>query len=104
MRNLQEHDEQTMRAEREKKKAMQRELKETLRNQIDSKEQRGYVEVHETRNPELRVVDDGFGTNDHSGQRNYDQRPQIALHTEYKVNSTGKERDTDRHLVQALSE
>lgn len=90
--------------ERERKRAMQKELRETLISQINSKEDRAVTQTHQSRNPEQRVVDDGFGTNDNSRLRNYDQRPEIALHNEYKASSAGKDRQNDRQLVQALSE
>lgn len=104
MRNLQEHDENNIAYERERKKVMQKELRETLLTQMNSKEDRAVTQTHQSKNPEQRIVDDGFGTNDNSKLRNYDQRPEIALHNEYQTTSAGKDRQNDRQLVQALSE
>ena len=104
VRNLQEHDDNNIAYERERKKAMQKELRETLMTQMNSKDDRAVVQTHQSRNPDHRIVDDGFGTNDNSKLRNYDQRPEITLHNEYKTSSAGKDRQNDRHLVQALSE
>lgn len=113
VRNLQEHDERQIHLERERKKAIQRDLKETLTEQIKEKEDKVFVQTFipratatATRQPRVvePVEDDGFGTNDGRGFTNLDQRPAIEVTQRIRNASVSKERQNDQHLVTALSE
>lgn len=93
-----------MRHEKERKKIMQQELKETLNTQLAHKERTWSKSPQRPRKPVEPVEDDGFGTNDGRGYRNLDQRPELEANRTWKLESTQKHRQNDHGLVQALSE
>ena len=105
VRNLQEHDENMIRLEKEKKKIMQQELRETLIDQIKHKNGETFVpSPRRTRRETEPVPDDGFGTNEGRGHKNFDLRPDLEVNRTWKQESAGKTRHNDKDLVQALSE
>jgi hypothetical protein len=105
VRNLQEHDENLIRLEKEKKKIMQQELKETLIEQIKHKTDKSFVPSPKRFRPAPEPVqDDGFGSNEGRGHKNFDLRPELQVNQTWKHESAGKVKTTDRDLVQALSE
>lgn len=104
VRNLQEHDENMIKLEKEKKKIMQQELKETLVEQIKHKHGSHFVPSPKRfRKPEP-VEDDGFGTNEGRGPKNFDLRTDLEVNRTWKLESAGKVKNSDKELVQALSE
>lgn len=104
VRNLQEHDETLIRAERERKRAMQAELRDTLVEQIRDRDDRALTQNLTRRDVELRIVDDGFGANRGRGGENFDQRSDVQVQSTLRENSATRNRDNDRQIVQALSE
>lgn len=104
VRNLQEHDENMIRLEKEKKKIMQQELKNTLVEQIKHKESTFIPSPKKSRPAPEPVEDDGFGTNEGRGHKNFNLKPDLELNRTWKQESATKTKVTDRELIQALSE
>lgn len=104
VRNLQQHDENMMKIEKERKRIMQQELKDTLHIQMAHKERTWSKSPKRPRREVEPVEDDGFGTNEGRGFRNLDQRPDLEVNRTWKLESTSKNRNNDKDLVQALSD
>lgn len=90
--------------EKERKRIMQQELKETLNTQMAHQERTWSKSPKRVRKEVEPVQDDGFGTNEGRGFRNLDQRPDLAVNKTWKLESKTNHRNNDQGLVQALSE